>query len=324
MISTRVALSLQEIELFDPSIAGLGQGRGELRALCPLCGAGKPRDGAHRCLSINRQTGAWRCHRCGESGKIKEMWEQPSPLSRRERARQGLARIFDAHPTPPLVSAQRVEGTGENQLELSAQQPEMASWKRDLRDLHPLDGTSGALYLHRRGLSFEEASVAGARFCACFLGRPAVVFPLRDQNGGLRGAHARYVDGRDRPKARTLGDKRQSLFTTRGALDLELPALILTEAPLDALSLAEAGYPAVAVCGTQAPTWMHRACAFRRVLLAFDADDAGDRAADALTPPLESFGARCERLRPENAKDWNEVFLSGRDALADWLALRIL
>ena len=153
--------------------------------------------------------------------------------------------------------------------------------------------------------------------------------PLRDQSGVLRGAHARYVDGRDRPKARTLGDKRESLFATAGAFSPVLPALIVTEAPLDALSLAHASYPALAVCGTEPPVWFHRLCAFRRVLLAFDADDAGERAADKLAPMLESFGARCERLAPDDdlggAKDWNEALQTqGRDNLADWLAARVL
>ena len=137
------------------------------------------------------------------------------------------------------------------------------------------------------------------------------------------------MDGRDRPKARTLGDKRASLFATDGAFSPTLPALIVTEAPLDALSLAHASYPALAVCGTEPPVWFHRLCAFRRVLLAFDADEAGERAADKLAPILESYGARCERLAPDadlgGAKDWNEALQSqGRDDLADWLAARVL
>lgn len=173
-------------------------------------------------------------------------------------------------------------------------------------------------------MNIEDAHAAGARFCPRFMGRPAIVFPLRDQSGALRGAHARYVDGYDRPKARTIGDKRQSLFVTADALNPSLPALIVTEAPLDALSLARAGYPAVALCGTQPPTWLHRVCAFRRVLLAFDADEAGDRAADTQTCELESFGARCERLRPDGFKDWNDALQGGCDELSDWLASQVL
>ena len=352
--SRQTALTLRELELFDPALPGLclGPGRGEQRALCPLCGPGKPRDGSHRCLSLNRATGLWRCHRCGAGGKVREAWEERSPLPARERARLRLSRSFDLPaPTaqatlttttsslhadalrlPDSVAAGALHARGESRATTMAdssaarslEAPEADAWKRELGSLQSLGDGAAARYLAGRGLSVEGARRAGARSGPCFLGRDAIVFPLRDLRGVLRGAHARYIDGRDRPKARTLGDKCHSLFATPGAFDARLPALIVTEAPLDALSLAEAGYPALAVCGTQAPHWMHRAGAFRRVLLAFDADDAGDRAAETLTPELTSFGARCERLRPDGFKDWNEALQAGRDVLADWLALQIL
>ncbi len=311
-MTSQTVLSVCDLELFDPRASGLvvGQGGGERRFLCPLCGEGKPKDGAHRSLSLNAGTGVWRCHRCGEGGKVREAWEERAPLARRERACRALSRAFAVPPRMALVEEEEEKDV---------------SWKRALRGLRPLDDTRGAAYLRERALSIETARGAGARFSSDFLGRPAMVFPLRDLKGDLQGAHGRYVDGRERPKARTLGDKQSSLFLTRDALCPLLPALLVTEAPLDALSLAEAGYPAVALCGTQAPTWFHRLCAFRRVLLAFDADEAGDCAGDKLAPLLGSFGARCERLRPDGAKDWNEMLqAAGRDALADWLAERVL
>ena len=322
------AISLHDLGAFDPRTANfsLGQG-GERRCLCPLCGHDKPRDSAHRSLSLNTATGLWRCHRCGENGKIRDAWEERSPLPRRERARAGLAQAFALPvPTAPReVAPISPAATSED----APDKPIVEAWKRDLRGLRALDGTRAVTYLSARGLCADVAGAAGARFSSSFMGRPAIVFPLRDQSGVLRGAHARYVDGRDRPKARTLGDKRQSLFATAGAFLPVLPALIVTEAPLDALSLAHASYPALAVCGTEPPVWFHRLCAFRRVLLAFDADDAGERAADKLAPMLESFGARCERLAPDDdlggAKDWNEALQTqGRDPLADWLAARVL
>lgn len=101
-------------------------------------------------------------------------------------------------------------------------------------------------------------------------------------------------------------------------------SITVTEDPLDALSLAQIGFPAVALCGIRPPTWLHLVCAFRRVLLAFDADEAGDRATDTQTYALVSFGAHCERLRPDGFKDWNDALRGGRDELSDWLALQIL
>ena len=43
------------------------------------------------------------------------------------------------------------------------------------------------------------------------------------------------------------------------------------------------------------------------VLISFDGDEADDKASLALGKRLQSFGARCERLRPGGAKDWNEA-----------------
>lgn len=74
--SGRTALSLSDLELFDPRASGLslGQGGKEQRFLCPLCGGGKSKDAAHRCLSLNPQNGVWHCHRCRQGGKLREMW----------------------------------------------------------------------------------------------------------------------------------------------------------------------------------------------------------------------------------------------------------
>lgn len=301
-------LTLQHLAAFDPRASGVtvGQDGGEHRFLCPLCGGEKPRDSVHRSLSLNVGTGIWHCHRCAQGGKLREAWDERPLPARRDRARAALAQTFAVAPSP------------------APELPKSDEWRKSLHNLEPPEGTRGMFYLRARGLSVEVAHQAGARFSRDFMGRPAVVFPLRDRDGVLRGAHARYVDGRDKPKARTLGDKRLALFATHNALNPELPALIVTEAPLDALSLAEAGYPAVALCGTDEPAWLHRICAFRRVLLAFDADEAGDRAGEKLAPMLGSFGAKCERLRPEGGKDWNEVLQNGRESLGDWLALRVL
>ena len=109
------------------------------------------------------------------------------------------------------------------------------------------------------------------------------------------------------------------------AFDAALPAIIVCEAPIDALSLASCGFPALALIGCNAPAMLHRATAFRRVLLATDADGAGDHAAQAMAATLPAYGATCERLRPEGAKDWNEMLQEmGRAEMSDWLAERVL
>lgn len=89
-------------------------------------------------------------------------------------------------------------------------------------------------------------------------------------------------------------------------------AVAVTEAPIDALSLALLGHPALALCGTSWPGWLAGAMSGKHVELAFDADDAGDVAAQALGLDLTASDADWKRLRPSGVKDWNDALLAAR------------
>jgi len=314
-------LSLADLEAFDPHApAGAGT---ERRFCCPGCGTDKPRDTAHRSLSLNTATGAWNCYRCETGGKLREHWTERPRLSRRDReaqARQQRRAAYDLTPRP----APRPE--------LTAQAD---NWREHLADLRDLAGTPGADYLARRGIPLDLAVAAGVRYAPTWFGRrPAVVFPALERTGELVATQGRYIDGRDDPKTRTAGPAKAGAFHVPstvngrpyGPRDTAAPAVIVTEAPIDALSVAVAGYPALALFGAgMRPAWLHTACGLRRVLLAFDADDTGDVAASELRALMEPYGATCERLRPDGGKDWNELLLTlGADGLADLLAALVL
>jgi DNA primase len=144
-----------------------------------------------------------------------------------------------------------------------------------------------------------------------------VLFPVRDRATALVAVHGRHVDN-GQPKAHTAGDLKSGVFATPGAL--AAAHVVITEAPIDALSLATSGVPALALCGTSWPTWLPQACAFRCVAVAFDGDAAGDQAAAKLTPVLQALGATVERWRPAAGKDWNElVQRHGAEALREAL-----
>jgi DNA primase len=283
-------LYLAQLEAFDPRAP---QGT-ERRFCCPFCGEGKPRDGAHRSLNVNTQSGAFVCQRCKERGKLADFWEERPQMNRRELARQQLQRATAL----PATGANFQAPSDDKGERLTAQ----------LQSARPLPGTQGAVYLRGRGVSVDVAGAAGVQFCPDWMksqkwhGCAAVVFPIRDRAGEIVAAQGREIGGAGKF---SLGPKSQGVFATAGAL--EATRLILVEAPIDALSLAVAGFSAIALCGTSGPDWLPKFCYRRRVFLAFDADDAGDDAAAALTPKLESFGATCQRLRPENGKDWNEL-----------------
>ncbi len=248
------------------------------------------------------------CWRCDAKGRLVE-WHEERPLL--ERRREKLRQTFSL----PEVSLCKDSPT------------KSGEWRRTLKGLQLLDETIGASYLLSRGLAIEVAHEAGSRFSQDFYGHPAVVFPLRDKQGQLVAAQGRYLSDGSSPKARTIGDKKLGAFTTSGLWEAVAGGapLVVCEAPIDALSLASCGFPALALCGKDGPDWLARACAFQTVALAFDADDAGDLGAGKLAAQIEMLGAKPFRLRPAGGKDWNELLQEqGREELTDWLALQLL
>ena len=299
----RPILTLTDLEAFDLRAPSGGR---ERRFCCPLptC-AGKPMDAAHRTLSLNVGTGAWVCYRCGGSGKLREHWQ---PLSQARQTQ--LRRAFSVSTTPPAKPAEPVEADDK-----------ASEWRAQLEGAVPVADTPGADYLEGRGIPVELATAAGVLYSPRFYGRPAVLFPLRDRDGELVGVGGRYVDGleeRDKnaPKTRTAGRKKLGLFATPGALEAE--RMVITEAPIDALTLALVGVPAIALEGTNWPDWLPKAAAFKPAVIALDADAAGDEATAKLTAVLSRFGAKVERWRPALGKDWNKALeLAGLDMLRE-------
>jgi hypothetical protein len=292
----RPVLTLEELEAHDPRSRAGGR---ERRFLCPLAACtDHQRSDHHRSLALNVESGLWTCHRCGASGRLRERWASGSRLGRDRRiARRAFA----------TAASRSAPGSA----------PSVGAARDRYAAASPLLGTRGADYLATRGIAPKLADAARVRFAVDFYGRPAVLFPLHDRSDLLVAVNGRYVDGRSDPKARTAGRKARGVFATRGAFDAE--QLAICEAPIDALSLSMCGIPAIALCGTSAPEWLAAACAFRRVGLAFDADEAGERAVARLVGNL-TLGSRCARLCPPVGKDWNDSLRDlGRITLTEWL-----
>jgi hypothetical protein len=302
-------LSLAELEAADPRPSGRGD---ERRFCCPLpaC-ADKPRDRAHQSLGANVTTGLWLCHRCGARGKLAERWE-PRPW--REVSRRRALEAFAL--APPPAPGRAASAAGLESL---------------LAGCVPVEGTPGEAYLFGRGIGCDRATAAGVLFARAWYGRPAVVFPLRDRAGRVVAASGRYLDRRP-PKTRVAGDRKLGAFATPGVWDAAATGptdglghrgtLVVVEGPADALSLAECDVPAVALVGTSAPGWLGSAAAFRRVVVALDADAAGDRAVEGLLRELAPFARSVERLRPPAGKDWNDALLADYGGLCEALEAR--
>lgn len=278
-------LTIADLEAFD---RGASSGGTERRFCCPLCGNEKPMDATHRSLAVNTQTGAWTCHRCGAKGVLGE-WCRPE----RERRPARLWRPPQL-PSPSVESVQRFQQAWQHVKEIT--------------------GTPAADYLEGRGIPADLARQAHCGYAQEWPGLgEAVVFPIVDENNKPIAANARSLCGSEK---RTYGPKSLGVFLTPGALDADPVAI--TEAPIDALSLAVAGLPAIALCGTSPiPRWvtirLGRPAPMaqgrsRTILLAFDNDQAGETAAECIGRIIANPQAR--RLRPEH-KDWNDDLMHG-------------
>lgn len=283
--TSRPILTLAELVAFDPGSRG---GRKERRFCCPLPGCeSKPRDGRHRSLSLDTESGLWHCFRCGSSGQVREAW-------------RGTKNAPGDHLQTATPSTSEPERSRKARPEFP---PEL------LRRAEALRGTPGAEYLESRGLDVGLAHLAGARYSSRYFGRPAVLFPLTSLTRSVVAIHGRYVTEGE-PRMRTIGRKQEGLFATPGAFTAERVAV--SEAPIDALSLASAGLASLALCGTSWPHWLAANLSGRTACVAFDADDAGDAAAAALGQELTAHRVTWNRLRPSGVKDWNEALRSGR------------
>jgi hypothetical protein len=289
MTPATTKLSLADLLSYDPTAPDTE--KRERRFCCPLPACtGKPINAAHRSLSANKETGAWRCSRCDERGKLTEYWTDRPAQSRREKARSSTRRAFTLSALP------------------EQSEPDL-SWRAHLKGAQPIAGTPGEQYLSGRGIPASAAAAARVMYHPAFYGRPAVVFPVYGEAGQAAGtvaAQGRHLDDRTTPRVRSIGEVRAGVFATPGAWEAE--RLIVTEAAVDALTLAAAGYPAIALMGaSNCPAWLPTRCAFRSVVLALDGDEAGDKAAAKLANDLLRMGARVERLRPNWFKDWNDL-----------------
>jgi hypothetical protein len=288
-------LTLIELELYDPRARA---GQSQRRFLCPFCGADKPRDAAHRSLSLNAQTGGWICHRCGRRGLLNEF----KTISQNRTAQLDIM--------PSLYrDASRFP---ENSFD----------WQRAWKKSANLSDSPGAAYLQQRAIPAALARLAGVRYSPRWYRRPAVLFPICDQDGNLVAVSGRFIRERNGLKTMTGGTKSLGVFSTPGAWKSKVIAVV--EGPMDALSLAFCQLPAVAMMGTSWPEWLPEAIASKQVLIATDADTAGEEVAGRLLEALAADTPHGVRLRPPIGKDWNDVLRQlGRKPMQDFIRKRI-
>lgn len=152
----------------------------------------------------------------------------------------------------------------------------------------------------------------------------SLVVPILDEAGAIGEVYGRKV--RDDLRAGTpshlyLPGPHAGVLNHAGLIESGADELIVTESVIDALSLWCNGFRHVTACyGTSGWTPDHDALvdqlAVKRVLVAFDADEAGDRGAADLAKGLGARGVECYRVELPRGSDVNEVAVGSKDARA--------
>ena len=147
----------------------------------------------------------------------------------------------------------------------------------------------------------------------------AAVLPTLDIDGRVTYVQARYiehVEGRpkyDNPASRIAANPRIGWLVPPRLSDRN--HLVLCEGLIDALSVAGAGTPAVAVLGAtyvddRVARDIAKGAAGRQVVLAFDGDPAGRAAGDAMTASLTAAGCSNRVLQVPDGCDVNTLLAS--------------
>ena len=143
--------------------------------------------------------------------------------------------------------------------------------------------------------------------------RNRLMFPIIDVRGNVIGFGGRVLDDSTPKYLNTsetlIFNKRKNLFGLNFAKKTKLGYLILVEGNVDVVTLHQYGFDnAVASLGTSL-TEEHATLLSRyteQVVLTYDADEAGQRAAKRAIPMLEKVGIQVKVLRMKDAKDPDE------------------
>lgn len=142
-----------------------------------------------------------------------------------------------------------------------------------------------------------------------------VMFPFIDVRGNIVGFSGRVIGGDDNrkylnTKATAVYNKSTFLYSLNHAKNAGESVLIMCEGNLDVISMYQAGFKnAVATCGTAITDSHARNIAnlgFKKVILAYDSDAAGQKATARAMNILDKVGISANVLTMQGAKDPDE------------------
>lgn len=277
----------------------LRQAPGEWQTQCPFCGD----TNKHGHLYVNRDHGAWICHRCQEHGGFAELQERlgdkPEPIFRDLASRWevwqwlsdfAMGELLDSTEALSYLKDQRgltVESIAKNQLGyLSNDWMETALEKWTLEEL-------------------KGAGLVGEKNYPVFWNSILIPYLERNNIVALRGKN---LDTGNIIQTKDTSTRLYGANNIRGHTEV-----YLCEGELDAIYLSQLGYPA---CGSPGAgvfqeswvTWFTEA---RRVFIAFDADEPGIKGANRTAGMIGKKSRIIELPVPDKEKstDITEYFL---------------
>lgn len=193
----------------------------------------------------------------------------------------------------------------------------MASIKRFGLGYSPPSG--GSMLKHLTSLGFSREEIRTAYFAGknergyydYFRGR--VMFPIIDVSGNVIAFGGRVLDD-SKPKYLNTSDtpafkKSKNMFALNYAKNSDAGYFILCEGYMDVITLHDAGFGmAVATLGTAITSEQARLMKkyTDRVIISYDSDEAGQKAANRAITLLEEAGIDAKVLRMQGAKDPDE------------------
>jgi DNA primase catalytic core len=287
-------------------------------------------------LHVTAAKGLWRCPACGAAGNVIQFVAKKEGITDREAA----LKLCSAIPGVQRASALAAAPAQAPGADLLAHAELFAAIVTHYHECLLSRGKRGLEYLQRRGLGDVEmlahfrvgycdgglkkklsaAQIKAAQACGLFnekgnekfYGR--VVVPIFDDQARPVGLYGRDISGQSEVAHIYLAGEHRAVWNSAAAA-AHPDELIVTEAIFDALAIFAAGKRnVIAAYGAGGWTPHHDAlierAEVRKLVLAFDADDAGERAARELAAALAARGVRVHRVRwPAGVKDANDYFL---------------
>jgi len=337
------------VSLFQEFGVSLTQKGKSWTGLCPF------HEDKNPSLSVDREKGLYNCFGCGEAGDVVTLVEKMKHLSFREALsflqkrggaveapntpRSALEQEKNPESVPLEVAERRDSGKTHTPLTLN----EIAEFYH--KKLY--ESKEAKAYLEGRGfkdpaiftrfkLGFADGSLLdvvsnGQREALKVLGIlrekgaehlvGCIVFPILDENDQVKSMYGRRTSETE-PKHLYLSGPHKGVWNRKASKVYD--EIILAESIIDALSLVALGFENVqAVYGTNGFTDEHlqilKDDRVKTVVIGFDTDEPGRKAAVILKEKLRSEGFSAKTIEPPAAadkpcKDWNEYLTAGGQA----------